>query len=233
VTPNPVIDLNPGPTSAGVSATLYVLTVPGASCIASVVFGGDGSPADLNPGPQFALQDGLAIFPFTVNTSASIGTATATCTIPGQSVTTSTTFTIIHSLATATPAPTFPPTPTTVPVGPGAVGGSTSQQECPSGPGIQAGAGVNDPTPPQNSDVTVSGCITQDGHGIFGVPMATTWHFKSGDQICNYGVSDPKGIASCALGIDHAPPGYTVVVDVDFTYQGEHYTAQTSFTPGL
>jgi hypothetical protein len=208
-----------------VGATLYVQTSPGASCTASLALPG---VTGFNPGPQIALVDGFTVFPFLVNTSATSGTATAVCTLNGQSITTTTTFTLIHFLPTATPGPTDTPTP--VPTATG-IGSQPQNSACSYGPGVQVGAAVSDPVPQRQEDVTVSGCITKDGKPVFGVPMHVVAHFRDGDQVCDYGVSNAQGVATCLFNTGNTPSDFTVTIDVDFLYQGQHYTASTSFTP--
>jgi hypothetical protein len=78
-------------------ATVYAQTKPGAVCTARVNYlpFGSASAADFNRGPQQALADGLAVFPLVVNNGrAALGQATVTCSLAGQSVTASATFTV-------------------------------------------------------------------------------------------------------------------------------------------
>jgi hypothetical protein len=60
--------------------------------------------------------------------------------------------------------------------------------------------------------------------------METTWHYKTTTSGCS-GVTDGSGTASCSRDISRATVGYTVGIDVTFTYGGQTYTTQTSFTP--
>jgi len=99
-----------------------------------------------------------------------------------------------------------------------------------SAPVVEVTAWVDNPTPTQNSTVTVFGKFTIRSAGIAGVPMDTTWHYKSTDSRCD-GVTDAQGIATCNREIGKATKGYTVKIDVVFTYEGKIYRAQTSFTP--
>jgi hypothetical protein len=91
-------------------------------------------------------------------------------------------------------------------------------------------AWVSDPAPKRNTTITLYAALIRDGIWISGVPMHTTWHFWSGSYSCD-GVSGPDGVASCSLYIGNPMEDYTIRVDVDFTYQDEHYYGYTSFTP--
>ena len=60
--------------------------------------------------------------------------------------------------------------------------------------------------------------------------MHTTWKFKTTTFSCD-GVTDTDGVASCTHTISDATVGYTVTIGVTFTWQGQTYVDQTSFTP--
>jgi len=108
--------------------------------------------------------------------------------------------------STTTQAPTFTP---------------TAQQS------ITVTARVSNAYPPRYSTVTVYGQITGAGAGV---PMSTTWHYKTTTSYCS-GVTDGSGLASCSRSIGGATAGYFVSIDVSFSYGGQFYTAQTGFTP--
>jgi beta-lactamase superfamily II metal-dependent hydrolase len=129
---------------------------------------------------------------------------------------------------TATATATRTPTATATPTATWTATGTATPTGTP-GP-IEVTAWVSNSSPVKNSNVTVYGKITQDGVGISGVPMHTTWRYKSTTSYCD-GTSGSDGVASCTRGIGNAASGYTVWIDVDFTYQGQHYYARTSFTP--
>jgi hypothetical protein len=77
--------LTPNPVPAGAGATLYVRTFPGAICSVSVLFDNGASTTSLGGGQQEVGPAGIAAFPFAAdNTGASMGLATATCTIDGE-----------------------------------------------------------------------------------------------------------------------------------------------------
>ena len=113
--------------------------------------------------------------------------------------------------------------------------GSTSPSPSPEpspnpGAGVQATASVSNATPAKYSTVTVYGTLTNNGQGVSGVTMTATWHYKTTTSSCT-GTTGSNGTASCSRGIANATSGYTVVIDVSFDWNGQTYTAETSFTP--
>lgn len=132
-----------------------------------------------------------------------------------------------------TPVPSFTPTatlsPTPTPV-PSATPRPTRAPTATPEPArdIKVTARMSDRTVSRNSRVTVYGRITGDGKGIEGVPMKTVWRFKNSVATCG-GVSDRDGQASCTLRLSNVSKGTEVQVLVTFTYQGQTYTATTSF----
>jgi hypothetical protein len=97
---------------AGGGTTIYALTKPGAVCTAKVGYLPNGGPlpADFNGSPQVALADGLVIFPLTVNALSfqTMGVAVVTCTLNGQTATTSQPFSINPPVPTDTPVAITP-----------------------------------------------------------------------------------------------------------------------------
>ena len=89
---------------------------------------------------------------------------------------------------------------------------------------------VDDENPLQNQDVTVMGFLACDEQPAAGAPMHATWKFQTATTSCD-GVADADGFASCTRTIGDATVGYTVTIEVTFTWQGQTYTDQTSFTP--
>jgi len=104
------------------------------------------------------------------------------------------------------------------------------QAEATTGP-FTVEAQVSDATPRRNSTVTVTGRLLREGQGVAGANMRAVWHFKSGESQCQGGASNGEGYASCSRSIGAATAGFTVAIDVIFTYEGQEYMAQTSFTP--
>jgi len=95
---------------------------------------------------------------------------------------------------------------------------------------VQASATVSNPSPTDGSTETVSGTFLNNGQGVAGVEMDTTWHDKTTTSYCS-AITGSDGVASCSRDIGGATKGYTVVIDVAFSWQGQTYTASTSFTP--
>ncbi|HET8631807.1 MAG TPA: hypothetical protein VFL91_30655 [Thermomicrobiales bacterium] len=92
-------------------------------------------------------------------------------------------------------------------------------------------ASVSNANPVSNSSVIVSATLTKDGQGVSGATMATTWHYKTTTNSCSDGPSGDDGVMRCALPIGQATSGYSVKIDILVTYQGQTFTATTSFTP--
>jgi beta-lactamase superfamily II metal-dependent hydrolase len=88
-------------------------------------------------------------------------------------------------------------------------------------------ASVSAPTPGQNTSVTVYGRLLVNGTGQAGLPMSSTWKYKSTTPTCNSGITGADGVASCGRQIGAATLGYTV----NITASIGGYTASTSFTP--
>jgi len=137
---------------------------------------------------------------------------------------------------TTTAAPTSTPTPTpTVTPAPVSTNTPTATSTATSAPSagtqnVQVSASVSDPSPHQNEVETVFGRILVNGRGVAGVPMDTSWHYKTTTSGCS-GTTDGSGTASCSRSISRATIGYTVSIGVTFTYSGQVYTTGTSFTP--
>jgi hypothetical protein len=98
----------------GGQTTIYALTKPGATCRATVGYLPNGGPstADFDGSPQVALADGFAIFPLRVNAQPyqTSGVAIVSCSLNGQTATTSQPFVINPPIPTSTPAATVPST---------------------------------------------------------------------------------------------------------------------------
>jgi hypothetical protein len=121
------------------------------------------------------------------------------------------------SSTSPTPAPTPTPSPAPAPA--------------PVADNFQVAASVSNSSPTQNSRVTVTARLTNNGQGVAGATLATTWHYKSTTPGCTGGPSGADGTMSCTRDISTASKGYTVVIDVVVSAQGRTYTTSTSFTP--
>jgi len=130
--------------------------------------------------------------------------------------------------ATAAPRPTATAArtaPTATRVAPSAAPATAAAS------GYQASASVSNAAPTRNSRVTVTAKLTQDGKGVAGAVMLATWRYKTTVSECAGGPSGADGTASCTRDISSATPGYTVTIDVAFSYQGRTIRTSTSFTP--
>lgn len=133
-----------------------------------------------------------------------------------------------------TPTPPAPPSPSPVPMPPSASPSPAPPVPSPSPSPIanyQVSATVSNTSPTHNTRVTVTGRLTNNGQGVAGATMATTWHYKTTAPGCTGGPSGADGTMSCTRDISTAAKGYTVVIDVLITYQGQTFTTSTSFTP--
>lgn len=93
----------------------------------------------------------------------------------------------------------------------------------------RAVAGVLSPAP-RNGDIeTVVGTFSLNNQGIAGVPMHTEWYTYAGILTCD-SVTNGSGQGQCSEQVQGSVPGYTTPVAVTFTYQGQQYTAYTSYT---
>jgi hypothetical protein len=126
--------------------------------------------------------------------------------------------------------PATTPAPATPRPAPGPVPSSCPGLAAPTGPGIQVAAAVSNRSPQQRADVTVCGLIVSDGRPMAGVPMLTSWRYRSSTASCN-GVSDANGLAACTRSIGGATAGYAVTILVVFIVDRREYPATTSFTP--
>jgi hypothetical protein len=78
--------------------------------------------------------------------------------------------------------------------------------------------------------VIISAQLLVNGQPVANAPMTATWHYKTTSPACT-GQTGSDGVASCSRYIGGATKGFTVQVSVALTWQGQTYTAQTSFKP--
>ena len=91
---------------------------------------------------------------------------------------------------------------------------------------------VSNASPTHNTNVTVYGRLVVGGQPVSGATMDTTWHYKSKPSYCGgEAATGADGIASCTRDVSSATSGYQVVIDMVFSYGGQTYNGQTSFTP--
>ena len=128
---------------------------------------------------------------------------------------------------TAPPTPTPMPTPFPTPTPPSSVGAAYC---LPATTTDGAQACVDDPSPAKNASVTVYGRLIVGGKAVSDAQMNTTWHFKTTTSTCSGAMTGNDGVAACSRRIGNASSGYTVRIEVTFTYNGQSYTTATSFT---
>jgi hypothetical protein len=147
------------------------------------------------------------------------GSAAPTATVPARAAT------------QPTPPPTSPPVPTVTPTPRPAV---PSPTPTPATTAHTATAWVSVPNPSQRSPNTVFGKLVSGSVGAAGAQMYAVAHYKSTNtRIPESGTvpTGTDGVASAVFNVGGASSGYTVVVDVYLTYQGQTYKTTTSFTP--
>jgi hypothetical protein len=131
-------------------------------------------------------------------------------------------------LPTPTPSPTPVPTPSPTPQStPAPVAAAILLVPAAN---VVVTASVSNNRPAQHSDVTVTAQLMNNGQPVADAPMTATWHYKSTAPTCT-GQTGSDGVVSCSRNIGDATKGYLVKITVVFNWNGEQYTAQTSFTP--
>ncbi len=78
--------------------------------------------------------------------------------------------------------------------------------------------------------MTVTATMTNNGQPVSGAPMTATWFYKTTSPSCT-GKTNSAGVASCTRYIAGATKGYQVRINVAISWNGQTYTASTSFTP--
>jgi hypothetical protein len=110
-------------------------------------------------------------------------------------------------------------------------GASPSPSPVPPAANYQVSATVSNDRPSRVSPVTVTATLTNNGQGVAGATMDTTWHYQTTTLSCSGGPSGSDGRMSCTRGIGEGASGFTVVIDVVVQYRGQTFTTSTSFTP--
>jgi hypothetical protein len=209
-TPTPVATPKPGPFRVracvspltgqqGAPATLYVQSVAGAVCSASITYRSGEAESTLQHSPQIAGPDGFTIFPFIESSPSGQGTATATCTFAGISERAQTTFFTQHTISAAPVA--LPP-----------IGNCTTK-----GLGGAVGIRLSDENPPQKSILGITTCFTFNAIPAPGAPASITIQYVNGtSQFCS-GLTDLSGILGCNFQVT-GPVGFKAQVTVSFLY---------------
>jgi len=90
-------------------------------------------------------------------------------------------------------------------------------------------AAMTPANPSPNAPVTVTGSLLVSGRAVPGLEMRSKWYTQYGIKECD-AITDQNGVASCTLPNADAWPGYSVVVQVIFSYIGQDFVAYTSYT---
>ena len=172
--------------------------------------------------PVSTVSDSVAITTPTIEPTATREPSpTATSTLPPSPT--------ASPILVLTPSPTSTPvTPTPTP--PLTSAPATAATYLAPTANVVVTASVSNATPAQNSSVTVSAKLVDNGQPIANAPMTTTWHYKTSTPTCT-GTTGSDGIASCRRYIGGATKGYTVLVTVTLTWNGQTYMGQTAFKP--
>ncbi|MSP12841.1 MAG: hypothetical protein EXR62_07775 [Chloroflexi bacterium] len=137
---------------------------------------------------------------------------------------------VVAQAPVPTKSPVPPPTNTVVP----AQTVAPAQPPPPQGANVKCNqqgttqicAWISDPTPTQNTRVTVFARLLVNGAGQSGQAMQAIWNYKSSTPDCS-GVTGGDGQASCTRDISRATVGYQVDVDVSIG----SFKVTTWFTP--
>ncbi len=130
-----------------------------------------------------------------------------------------------------TPAPSASPSPAPAPSVSPLPAPPPAPVPSPVADNFQVTSSVSNTSPTQNSRVTVTARLTNNGQGVAGATLNTTWHYKTTTPGCTGSPSGGDGTMSCTRDISTAGKGYTVVIDVVVSYQGRTFATSTSFTP--
>jgi hypothetical protein len=94
---------------------------------------------------------------------------------------------------------------------------------------LAVSAFVSDSHPQTNEVETVFGEAEVNGAPQSGVPFHAIWFLPEGQRTCD-GVTTSTGIGSCSLPLTQTTPGYGVVIQLTFQYNGRQYLSYASFT---
>lgn len=94
-----------------------------------------------------------------------------------------------------------------------------------------ATAGIDNPAPPQNSQVTVTVKATdENGQPVSGADVKLLLHYKS-TKTEYEGTTNASGVADIPFRIGRAAKGFTVKGEITVTKDGKQATTTVSFTP--
>lgn len=87
---------------------------------------------------------------------------------------------------------------------------------------------ISDSHPAANESLTATGQITANGQPVYNVPVHFAFYGPRGIPGCDR-TTDAYGKASCSWVNSQPLPGYQVLVQITFSYQGRVYTTDTSY----
>jgi hypothetical protein len=93
---------------------------------------------------------------------------------------------------------------------------------------VQVSARISNAHPAPGEFVTVYGTITVRGQPA-GASMLSKWYLPTGIKPC-YNFTNAQGVASCTMQNNNPYPGWVVIVQLIFTYNGQNYLTSTSYT---
>jgi hypothetical protein len=93
---------------------------------------------------------------------------------------------------------------------------------------VQVSAGISDSHPVAGEYVTAHGTISVRGRPA-SASILFKWYLPTGIKTC-YNFTNSQGSASCTMRNTNPYPGWVVIVQLLFTYNGQTYLASTSYT---
>jgi hypothetical protein len=94
---------------------------------------------------------------------------------------------------------------------------------------VAVSAFVSDPHPQLNEAETVYGQVLVNGQPQSGVPFHAIWFLPEGQRTCD-GITTSSGTGGCAVTIIQSTPGFGVVIQLTFQFNGQQYLTYASFT---
>src|SRR5439155_9851858 len=93
---------------------------------------------------------------------------------------------------------------------------------------VRVASSMSDGHPVANESLTATAQITANGVGVYNVPVHFAFYGPHGIPGCET-TSDAYGRATCSWVNSNPLPGYRVLVQISFTYQGRVFTTDTSY----
>jgi hypothetical protein len=97
--------------------------------------------------------------------------------------------------------------------------------------GVGAQAWMAIANPPPYGDTTLCVRLTLNGEPVTGATVTAVVHYQTTNTVLGPAVTRGDGISQIPFNIGGASSGFTVLVDTQTIFNGQTYTAQTSFTP--